>query len=284
MKTTRKLIPAIAMLIVSAVMLTTASYAWFTSNTQAQATNMVVQAQASGGLAIASYTANGDTAVEPGLNAFTNVAEMGWSNANDTPTLQPASFDGTTWTTASAATPNDGAAKADTYSVVAEGGEGFYLRSKWQIKSLADAIPTVYVTGVNVTIDSQNDYTAALKNSLRIAILANDEYTYFAPCYTDEPQTALEYVAYTAPVENDPETDEDESAPAVYTPTAVTGDDRYFYTAKPNAAILTGLDTDPAEIEIFVYFEGEDPYCMSAYALDAQDINVALTFSTTQVQ
>jgi hypothetical protein len=56
MKNTRKLIPAIAMLVVSAVMLTTASYAWFTMSTQATAEGMKVKAVASSSLLIVDAT------------------------------------------------------------------------------------------------------------------------------------------------------------------------------------------------------------------------------------
>ena len=46
MKMTRKLIPAFVMLIVSAIMLSTASYAWFATQTTVTATNMMVKAKA----------------------------------------------------------------------------------------------------------------------------------------------------------------------------------------------------------------------------------------------
>ena len=44
MKKMRKLLPAIAMLLVSAVMMSTASFAWFTMNSEVQATGMQVTA------------------------------------------------------------------------------------------------------------------------------------------------------------------------------------------------------------------------------------------------
>ena len=44
MKSTRKIIPALVMLLVSAIMLSTASFAWFASNTEVTASNMKVQA------------------------------------------------------------------------------------------------------------------------------------------------------------------------------------------------------------------------------------------------
>lgn len=52
MKKTRKLIPAIAMLLISAVMMSTASFAWFTMNDEVTATGMQLQAKASGSLII----------------------------------------------------------------------------------------------------------------------------------------------------------------------------------------------------------------------------------------
>lgn len=58
MKKMRRLIPAIAMLLVSAVMLSTASFAWFTMSENASATGMQVQAKASGSLVIDSKPLN----------------------------------------------------------------------------------------------------------------------------------------------------------------------------------------------------------------------------------
>ena len=52
MKKMRRLIPAIAMLLVSAVMLSTASFAWFTMNSKVEATGMTVQAKSTGAMII----------------------------------------------------------------------------------------------------------------------------------------------------------------------------------------------------------------------------------------
>ena len=52
MKKMRRMIPALCMLLVSAIMLSTASYAWFTMNEQVTATGMQVQAKATGSLVI----------------------------------------------------------------------------------------------------------------------------------------------------------------------------------------------------------------------------------------
>ncbi len=49
MKKMRKIIPALAMLLMSAVLMSTASFAWFSMNTSVTATGMKVRAQAAGG-------------------------------------------------------------------------------------------------------------------------------------------------------------------------------------------------------------------------------------------
>jgi hypothetical protein len=57
----RKLIPAIAMLTTSAIMLSTATYAWFTMNKEVSVTNMQVQAKADQGLLINEVSTANDS-------------------------------------------------------------------------------------------------------------------------------------------------------------------------------------------------------------------------------
>ena len=54
MKKMRKIIPAFAMLMVSAILMSTASYAWFSLGTTATANNMQIQAQAGSSLVIST--------------------------------------------------------------------------------------------------------------------------------------------------------------------------------------------------------------------------------------
>lgn len=58
MKASRKLIPAILMLVIATVLMSTASYAWFSTNTTVSATGMNVKAQAASSLVIGNATAN----------------------------------------------------------------------------------------------------------------------------------------------------------------------------------------------------------------------------------
>ena len=54
MKKMRKLIPAFSMLLVAAIMLSTATFAWFTMNESVTASGMEIQAKASGNLLIST--------------------------------------------------------------------------------------------------------------------------------------------------------------------------------------------------------------------------------------
>ena len=60
MKLSRRLIPAFAMLLVSAVLMSTASFAWFSMNTQVTATNISLTAKAPSSLTISTTSATQD--------------------------------------------------------------------------------------------------------------------------------------------------------------------------------------------------------------------------------
>ncbi len=94
MKKMRRLIPAIAMLLVSAVMLSTASFAWFTMNEQVTATGMQVQAKASGNLVIGTGKLNAAS-----KDIITTVTDNYHSDTNDRTkvNLAPITYDGTNW-------------------------------------------------------------------------------------------------------------------------------------------------------------------------------------------
>ena len=94
MKKMRRLIPAIAMLLVSAVMLSTASFAWFTMSENASATGMQVQAKASGSLLIDNKPLNDaskltSVSLDTGAHVLTPITiKKDTSNQNTTITWQ----------------------------------------------------------------------------------------------------------------------------------------------------------------------------------------------------
>ena len=87
MKKMRRLIPAIAMLLVSAVMLSTASFAWFTMNEQVTATGMTVTAQSAGNLVIHTSpltAANQDITVDLSSTALKALKPITYTPASST--------------------------------------------------------------------------------------------------------------------------------------------------------------------------------------------------------
>ena len=84
MKKMRRLIPAIAMLLVSAVMLSTASFAWFTMGTTATAEGMKVTAQAASSLLIIKGVAD-----DAAFNDFASANNI-VTYSEDADTLEPA--------------------------------------------------------------------------------------------------------------------------------------------------------------------------------------------------
>ena len=88
MKKMRKLIPAFAMLMVAAIMMSTASYAWFSMSTTATAKGMQVKATASSSLIIA-----GDQTIGTLLNAGQEYEFPDFGSSNPIPTLTPVTYD-----------------------------------------------------------------------------------------------------------------------------------------------------------------------------------------------
>ena len=91
MKKMRRLIPAFAMLMVAAIMLSTASFAWFTMNEQVTASGMQIQAKSTGSLIIGNEplqyddvktTADLNTSVAQALKPITY--STGWKLSNGT--------------------------------------------------------------------------------------------------------------------------------------------------------------------------------------------------------
>ena len=138
MKKMRRLIPAIAMLLVSAVMLSTASFAWFSMSSEAKAEGMTVKATADSSLLIVDVrpTETGvyiPTAPSAGdFKAANGLLPLTPGQNDSITTLSPAIIDEngalTTLDTASIAKvdPSTGAAPDDAVFVAAGEGTNFY--------------------------------------------------------------------------------------------------------------------------------------------------------------
>lgn len=84
----KKLVPAVAMLTTSAVMLASATYAWFTLNKEVEVTGLQMAATTGdsleitlGGLGVDTTATNGKSGSTPTNTSFGSVGDLGWSRA-----------------------------------------------------------------------------------------------------------------------------------------------------------------------------------------------------------
>lgn len=255
----KKLIPALAMLLVAAALMGTSTYAWFSANQSVTASGMQVKAASTGGLAIASYTANDNNdAIAPGVNAFKSAASAVWTNK--TGDVQPTSADAGTWHTAVAKDVDNFAATSYTKSTATT---GLYQQTKWQIKSLAET-GTVSVAVTGIKVETADDVSSAnLNNAIRVALCVTNgnsvSWFYFAPMYTEGSYTYI---------------NKDSSAVSYNT----TGNNALNLGTAPGTVICTGLGTTPATIDAYVYYEGQDENCTSANAINIDTLKVTITY------
>jgi hypothetical protein len=258
--TTRKrLFSAIAMLTCSAVMLSTATYAWFTMNRDVTVNNLTVKAQAEEGLVIAAYTSNGATA--PVAAAFADEADA-YNTLSGTYTLLPTfTEDGTTWWHQTSKKSNDGQDYAETAAVTVTNDTTnhvyYYEENKFQIKSYGAvsgstaATQAVYVKSVSV--DSRT--AQAYDPSLRVLIKSAD----YALVFDGTGQRT--------------DTENLLGDSSIATVTLVEEN-------TTDAKILDAASTTAQDVTIYLYFDGEDAACKSDNIVDFTDISVDVVFTT----
>ena len=291
----KKLIPALAMLLVAAALMGTSTYAWFSANTQVTASGMSVKAASSGGLAIGSYNYDADSGAitAPAEGDFATSVTIGTGDyVVGNSAIKPVSFNKShtagKWFYATASAADSYTAAADMVELMAaaeaaaqkkvedEGGQyvaatHFTMKEKdaalaeyvnkttWGVKSLKDGY-NVDVIVTDVTVGGVNT-SATLDKALRVAFVTSEAAYIFAPVVGS---TNLEYVTAI-----------NTSAEGVVSFTTAdtgiyTGTTAYGGTAQ----IFTDLTVDQRMVEVYVYYEGQDENCKSANATNIDTLSV----------
>ena len=146
MKASRKLIPAFAMLLIAAVMMSTASYAWFVTNGTVQATGMSITAKANTTYLMISSTSDGFES---------DITQATIENVSTTGTKYPVVYDGTDWKKAVGKDFSDGTATGG-YATVTDTGE-YVVSQKFWVKVAAgyDSASNFKLSSIKVTGASQ---------------------------------------------------------------------------------------------------------------------------------
>ncbi len=270
---TKKIFSAAAMLAVSASMLATSTYAWFSMNTQVTATGMQVKAQAEGGIVIsnsdkATWNANA-TAKNGGVAALVPTSTANATNwyhavsddANDAKKAQSA----TGAYTSLSVTENSGVGNA----VIGSTTSAIYLVNTFYIKSSAEAVTLgdsgLYINSVDVTLP-QTQATAQLNEALRVAVSVKSG---------DKTATSI-----FAPVAGGDTSYKVNNATDV---TAIAANTKNTSLSDIKSVPAYSSES-PIEAKIWVYFEGEDEECKSAnLAANTDNITVSVTFGTSTV-
>lgn len=287
----KKLIPALCMLLVAACLMGTSTYAWFAANESVTASGMQVKAAADGGLAIASYKGNVGTAlIDPESADFAASADAIWTNIADDKSIMPTSTSNGVWFSAAAATQESyavdttkGYKKVATYNNTDDEAflayaltVGSYAQvAKFQVKSMDTDNAAKYdlkVSGITVT-EPTTTLSDSLNNAIRVAVKCGDEWFFFSPLRAND--NTYRYVAEDA----DATVGDGEAIPYAEDGIKLYGSN----SINSGVVISEVLTNQPMDVEVYVYYEGEDEACTTqAIRLGVDALGVSIKFSATK--
>ena len=250
----KKLIPALCMLLVAAALLGTSTYAWFSMNTEVKATNMSVTAVANKNLLISQTSADA---------GFAGIQNM---SANLATCVPVSCYGGNKATPAFFKMLNAGTGMTQDSSVATEGttfeaaiANTHYLKESVWVKNVGGAATNLIAT-VSVTSGGE----AALDPSLRVMLVVEEK------TYIYQPVSGAGY---------------NDSGKAI---SAIDGDGKPTLTAVSTIAtsgsqvVLASLSAETAyQVDIYIWYEGEDPACKAANTLDLATTTFDIAFSVT---
>ena len=276
----KKLIPAMCLLLVSAVLMGTSTFAWFTMNTTVTASGMKVNAVVPKSLVIS--TEEGGTysaAVDLGLSTVQSLYPVSTDDTENwyapltlldnkiDPTTGAADLNTTDGTVFRSLTTWDGTGllkeSTNTYAV----NKTVYVKSAvedQQVYGLYVSSLTVNTTEIN-NASSLNDVSKAL----RIAVVTTDKTLFFAPTGYDgvcKPIASISANGATA----------SGSSLTIAAPGSENG------VLVTNDQAISG--ETPMEINIFIWYEGQDKNANNTNALDVQDLDIIIEFTSSLEQ
>lgn len=254
MKNFRKLIPAVCMLLLAAVMAGTSTFAWFSMNTTVTAGTMAVSATAPTNLRICATNSDNDSAWSGALSlsaSLTTMVPVSCDNTNVALAFYKVKDNG------DKIGYDDGAYKEDTTFQTAEAGKDYYTTS-FYIKAVgADARDLKLST---ITLSAGG--TKELDKALRVmAVCGDNKFIY-------EPVTgaAATYKAV-------------KSLNTENTEKPVLGND---ITVSNAESVLADKVTKKAlHVTIYIWYEGQDPACRSSNTVDMAGTTFSLSFTVT---
>lgn len=280
MKAMRKLIPALCLLLISAVLMGTSTYAWFAMNTTVKSTGMKVKVNTVSTLLISKSSTQNN---EAPLKKLTNGAAAAEYTAAAVALKPTSTVNGTDWFTAKAAATNNVAAISDSYAAVGAGSvdsyrlaNTLYLQTydsdKATASSFVASAQRLVVQSITVTHSGSED----LSNCFRVMVVIVDENKVIcAPTTTTEPtnQGVASVNASGTATLND------------ITYADVTGIETGKATLSDHNVLIENMNINQVyTANVYIYFDGEDPNCFTDNIPAAlNEYTVDITFALVDI-
>lgn len=254
MKNFRKLIPAVCMLLLAAVMAGTSTFAWFSMNTTVTAGTMAVSATAPTNLRICKTNSDND---------------RDWSGAlsltDSLKTMVPVSCDNTNSTLAFYKVEangdkigyDDGVYKEDTTFKTATAGTDYYTTS-FYIKAVGADASNLKLSTIKM---NKGGGEKELDKALRVMAVCGEKKFIYEPV-KDAAAT------YQAVKSLNTETGK-----------PVLGDN--ITVSNANSVLADTVTKTPVLVTIYIWYEGQDPACKSSNTVDMAGTTFTLSFTVT---
>lgn len=270
----KKLIPAIVMLLVSAVVLSTASYAWFTTTEKATATGMQVTANAPSSILIR----------ETGTTTFGSYVTLTAANAQKV--LKPASsFDGITFYGIDKCEDASGAMAHDANITTVTNGENNYYYLDLQVDLLNAGAEAKDLVLSQLTINGVSD--SAIAGAVRVALIVTDTVAdeeggegatkNVTKSYVYAKNATNTYVKYGVKNQQTGATEYVASTGVLFDTTTKAGKAEVLSTNTTPIITLqpdSGNSTAFTTVTIRVWIEGQDADCISAVATGSATVEL----------
>ena len=307
----KKLVSAAGMFLLSAAMLGSATYAWFTMNKEVTVSGMEVKAHAEEGLLINEVSDAGSPTWDEAATAGQSTAialrsDLSvWWHANSKRSYDEAGIDdlsgtvdvdtsGNKYTNISVGNVSDNAyvaagqgnVKAETHVYYKDAsfgsgsqyddGEGYYVMYKYYLKSSGDS--TLNVTDLQAQVKAEKVANSGSSDNLDPALRVGVKYgstgmKIFAPIPGTSSGSGATNDSYsvTQDVSGSPTTS---VSPVV---ASAKGSFTEYTKINSSAETIPSVNTAGSPVYVYVWFEGEDTHCMSdnlTTALAAYDITI----------
>lgn len=269
-----QLLAAIAMVLVASIALGSSTYAWFASNSKVEATGMSVQATTAKNLVISTNATLHTDEATTQASAFTGTCTLNPSSvqtlAGSQNFFKVTDSKGVDYTGGKAGVDTKFEAATPVTSQISGdvAKHTFYIRVDG---TASDTMKNLYVNSITVTRGTTQDISKAL----RVGVVCGDNGFIYAPI-TDATTTynAINKAGTVASVETGIYKDDTGSALNART-TALTA---YESTSVLANEVKSNAYT---QVDIYIWYEGEDDACTSANGVSVETLSVSLEFSAT---